>query len=330
MKEYNKRGTLTEKEWEELASIFSGEKEGIKDPSSLKNDIGETEMQWRKLGSMEKGDRIDVDKAWSNVYARISDTTSELDKPVVSLFRRSSFLKIAAAILVILSIGTVTIMKNRNLISDEIAFVTGEDQRNLRVDLPDGSTVFLNRNSKLSYDAEFGESSRKVTLTGEAFFDISPDTQKPFTIDAGKASVTVVGTSFSVITENENSEVEVFVKTGKVMLVEKSGIQSVQLEPGFIGKKESGVLSKAVNNDPNYLAWNTGRLDYNNEKLSVVFRDLKKYYNIDIIADDPSILELPWTSPIDYEYRDKIIQLICTSFNLSYSKDGEAYHLSEK
>lgn len=330
MKELNKRGALTDKEWEELASIFSGEKEGATDPSSLKNDISETEMQWRKLGSMEKDDRIDVDKAWNNVYARINDTSSETEKPVVSLFRRNSFLKIAAAVLVILSIGTVTVMKNRHLFSDEIAVVTGDDQRNMKVDLPDGSTVHLNRNSRLTYGAEFGENSRQVSLTGEAFFDISPDRSKPFTIDAGKASVTVVGTSFSVITENENSEVEVFVKTGKVMLAEKSGIQSVELEPGFIGKKESGVLSKTVNNDPNYLAWNTGKLVYNGEKLSVVFKDLKKYYNIDIIADDPSILDFPWTSPIDYEYRDKIIQLICTSFNLSYSKVGESYHLSEK
>lgn len=329
MKEMKKRGTLTDKDWEELASIYSGEKEGSTEPSTLKNDISETEKQWRNLRSMEDG-RIDVDKAWNNVYSRISERADEDDKPVISLFRRSSFLKIAAAALLILSIGTITIMKNRNIISDEIAFVTGDDQRNLRVDLPDGSTVFLNRNSRLTYNAGFGESSRQVSLAGEAFFDITPNREKPFVIDAGKASVTVVGTSFSVLTENENLEVEVFVKTGKVLLSEKTGTQSVELEPGFIGKKESGIIEKSVNNDPNYLAWNTGKLVYNGEKLSVVFRDLKKYYNIDIIADDQAILEFPWTSPIDYEYRDKIIQLICTSFNLSYTKDGEVYHLSEK
>jgi uncharacterized Fe-S cluster protein YjdI len=92
----------------------------------------------------------------------------------------------------------------------------------------------------------------------------------------------------------------------------------------------SKTSGKTLNSDPNYLSWNTGYLDYGGQKLSVVFKDLKRVYNMDIVADDPLILENPWSSPIDNSSQETIIRLICTSFNLSYTKDGNVYHLSKK
>ena len=103
--------------------------------------------------------------------------------------------------------------------SKKITVVAGNDQKNILVSLPDGSKIYLNRNSEFSYRKNFGKHGRNVKLTGEAFFEISPDVSKPFIIDAGKAKVKVVGTSFNVITNNRESAVEVFVKTGKVMLI---------------------------------------------------------------------------------------------------------------
>ena len=112
---------------------------------------------------------------------------------------------------------------------------TSENQKNLQVTLPDGSNIYLNRNTILSYQKNFGRDDRNVTLSGEAFFDIAPDTEKPFIVDAGKASVKVVGTSFNVITNNHDSAVEVFVKTGKVMLSGDTGNRNLEIEPGIYG-----------------------------------------------------------------------------------------------
>ncbi|MGC1390941.1 MAG: FecR domain-containing protein, partial [Bacteroidales bacterium] len=165
---------------------------------------------------------------------------------------------------------------------------------------------------------------------GEAFFEISPDVSKPFIIDAGKAKVKVVGTSFNVITNNRESAVEVFVKTGKVLVVDNSGSQFIQLDPGFVGTVNSKSSAKTLNTNPNYLSWKTGYLDYSGQKLSVVFSDLKRVYNMDIVADDPLILDNPWRSPIVNANEETIINLICRSFNLGYRKDGNVYHLSKK
>ncbi|MCX6333058.1 MAG: FecR family protein [Bacteroidia bacterium] len=275
---------------------------------------------------------IDIDRAWNKVYSRMDKEPATLLLNTDSqVFFRSMFMKIAAGILVLIGLGIGSIyIVNSDSLSKTIIASTGDDQKNQIVSLPDGSFITLNRNTKLTYLSNFGKKSRQVSLTGEAFFEISADVSKPFTIDAGKASVKVVGTSFNVITDNAVSEVEVFVTSGKVMLYDNSGKRDLTLVPGDIGTMDSNRSGKTLNQDPNYMSWNTEKLEYNGQTLHIVFSDLKRVYNMDIKADDPSILDNTWTSPIDIQSRDTIIRLICTSFNLSYSKDGNVYHLSKK
>jgi transmembrane sensor len=275
---------------------------------------------------------INVDRAWNKVQARIHEQASVvIMQSERQLFNRSNFIRIAAAILVIIGLGTTAIyIGNTDILSKTVITSTGDDQKNQKISLPDGSIITLNRNTLLSYKSNFGKRNRLVSLSGEAFFEISADASRPFTIDAGKASVEVVGTSFNVITDNTDSAVEVFVRSGKVLLSDNSGNRDLILEPGDIGTMDSDHAEKSLNKNPNYMSWNTGMLDYDGQSLDVVFKDLKRVYNMDIKTDDPSILSNRWTSPIDIQSRDTIIRLICTSFNLSYSKDGNVYHLSRK
>lgn len=301
MKEMNSKEKIFDKEWEELAVSFS---EG----------------------------EVDVDKAWNKLEGRISETElheKENKRPVRRL--TGIFIRIAAVALILVGLGfTAVYLKNNGIFSKEIIAVTGNDEKNLLVELPDGSKIFLNRNTQLSYRSDFGKSRRNVKLTGEAFFEISHDASTPFIIDAGKAFVRVVGTTFNVISSNAGSDVEVYVTTGKVILSDKSESRSMDLEPGYIGNMDLKTSAKTMNENPNYLAWKTGKLVYTGQKLDVVIKDLKRVYNMDIVADDPSILENPWSSPIENGTQETIILIICRSFNLSFTKDGDVYHLVKK
>jgi transmembrane sensor len=335
MKEINNTERFTDKEWEELASLLSEEKSESKDLLNrfMAEDDHNVGNKWKELNDMRSEKKINVDKAWNNVHARLKENGLETaNEPVRIGYYRANFLRIAAVGLILLSLGfTAVYLNNNDAFSKKISVLTGDDQRNLEVSLPDGSKVVLNRNSEFSYHENFGKHNRNVKLSGEAFFDIKHDDAKPFIIDAGKARVKDVGTSFNVITTNEESAVEVFVKTGKVMLSANSGSKSLILDPGFIGKMDSEKSEKSVNDNPNYLSWNTGHLEYTNQKLAVVFKDLKRVFNMDIFADDPAILENPWHSPIDDNLKqDDIIRMICLSFNLSFTKDGSKYRLSKK
>jgi transmembrane sensor len=334
MKEMNKKERFSEKEWEELASLLSEEKGEQTDLLNrfIDEDIANTGKQWKALKNMNGEKEINVDKAWKNVYSRMKDNGLKTDNgPARIGFMRSTFMRVAAVALVVLSLSTTAVyLNNSGAFSKKIVLTTGNDQKNLLVPLPDGSRLFLNRNSELSYRANFGKHSRDVKLNGEAFFEISADASKPFTIDAGNARVKVVGTSFNVISKNAESAVEVYVKTGKVMLSDNSGSKTILLDPGFVGTMDSNISGKTININQNYLSWNTGLLVYQGQKLDVVFKDLKRVYNMDIVADDPGILENLWTSPIDNQTQETIIRLICASFNLSYVKDGTVFHLAKK
>jgi ferric-dicitrate binding protein FerR (iron transport regulator) len=334
MKEMNNTGRFTDKEWEMLASILSGEKAEDTDliKKFMDEDSQNTADKWKEIKDMNNEKEIDIEKAWKNVSSKLQQADLKTDpgkSRIISI--RPAFIRIAAAALILLSVGSVAFfLVGSGALNKKIAYATGNDQKNLLIELPDGSSIFLNRNSELTYRKSFGSKSRDVKLKGEAFFNIAADASNPFIIDAGNARVKVLGTSFNVITSNENSEVEVFVKTGKVLLTGSDDSHSIELDPGYIGKTDSEKTTKSINKNPNYLSWNTGLLVYNGQTLDIVFKDLKRVYNMDIIADDISILENRWTSPIDNQTRETIIRLICVSFNLGYTQDGNVYHLVKK
>jgi transmembrane sensor len=322
-----------DRDWEKLASLLSDEKG---EPSDLlgqfiAEDSSETVKKWKELRIMSDEKEIDVNKAWHNIEARIfEDQEAVYERPVKNLFR-SSLIRVAASALVLLSLGFAALyIVNPDILSRKVTIATNSDQKNIQVKLPDGSLIYLNRNSEFSYRSNFGARNRNVSLRGEAFFEIAPDPAKPFVIDAGAARVKVIGTSFNVLTKNNDAAVEVFVRTGKVMLSDNSGSKSIALDPGYIGTMDRETSAKKLNDNPNYLSWKTGLLVYNGQKLDVVFSDLKRVYNMDIEVADSTILENRWTSPIDNQPQETIIRLICASFNLSYSKDGNVYHLMRK
>jgi transmembrane sensor len=334
MKEMINTGKFTDREWEEIASTLSGEKEGRPELMDrfMAEDNNEVEKKWKGLRTMNEDKDINVDNAWNKVSSRIDTAGAAEDRePVKFILLRSTFMRVAAVALILLGISTAALyFISSDSLSRKIVVATSNSQVNYRVSLPDGSSIFLNRNSELTYRSNFGRHSRAVALEGEAFFDIAHDPSKPFTIDAGKASVRVVGTSFNVITNNPDSAVEVFVRTGKVMLSDNTGNKSLLLEPGYVGTIDSKISEKKINSNPNYLSWQTKKLDYNGQTLDVVFRDLKRVYNMDIVADDPSILNETWSITIDNKSQEIIIQLICGSFILGYSQDGNVYHLVRK
>jgi transmembrane sensor len=275
--------------------------------------------------------QINTDSAWDKVRSRIGGEEIFSEAPHSGKkSNRFIYLRIAAAVVLIIGLGAgFFYIRNSTIIGNRMVVASGADERNVEVTLPDGSKAWLNRNSKLTYSKNPGIKIRNVKLTGEAFFEISPDASRPFTIDAGKANVTVIGTSFNVITSNRDNEVEVFVKTGKVLLSDPSGTHNIMLEPGSVGTLSESGLKSSYNENRNYMAWKTDTLVYQGEKLENVFADLKRVFNINISADDPEINNNSLTTTFFSLPEDTIIQVICSSFNLRYQKDGSVYYLTK-
>lgn len=319
---------FTDQYWERLAARFSGEETTGDEFSG--NVSSETEKMleryWKSAGSEINSEEINIESAWNIVRSKIS---SEKVHPHQAGVRKSIslYLRIAAAVLLLAALGAVTyVLYDKAVSGSRIIIATGEEEKNREIVLPDGSKVWLNHSSEISYSKNWNRTGRKVTLSGEGYFNIVPDEKNPFSVDAGKAEIKVVGTSFNVITRNLEGEVEVFVESGKVLLADEKG-GSILLEPGYIGTTAPGRLNKTLNNNRNYLSWKTSLLVYEGTNLTDVFRDLKRAYNIDISVADSSILDKTITAVFNNDPEETIIRVICTTFNLSYIRDGKHFHL---
>lgn len=205
-----------------------------------------------------------------------------------------------------------------------------------RFELPDGSFVSLNANSKLYFPSKFENDLREVTIEGEAFFEIKPDKDSPFMINAGKAQIKVLGTSFSVNAYPDNSQVEVVVETGTVELRNK--MKDMKLIENLIlnsGEKGSlillnNTLEKTTNQDPNFLSWKTRILVFKSSKLKTVFENLRKAYHVEIKVNDPLIEELLLTAQFNDYSLEFIFDIIENTFNIDIQENSGNYLVNRK
>jgi ferric-dicitrate binding protein FerR (iron transport regulator) len=196
--------------------------------------------------------------------------------------------------------------------------------------------VTLNSNSKLQFPKKFKNNFREVTITGEAFFDVQPNPEKPFVINAGNAQIKVLGTSFNVSAYPENETLEVVVETGTVQVVSTEKLNTLEtaeilLKPGEKGTfvNSLGTLEKGLNSDPNYLAWKTHNLVFENTPLNEVVHYLNKTYHTDIQLKGKNLNNLVLTAQFEKKPIEFILNVVQITFGLQLEQNNDIYILSE-
>jgi ferric-dicitrate binding protein FerR (iron transport regulator) len=314
------------KYWDLIAKYFANEcidkeidvlNQWIEQSTEHKNLFNEVKNDLKIINKYKAMERVNVDSAWDNLKSRIeADEQHEEKKRRILNFNR--VLKYAAMILVIAGLGFLfTKVYQENFGYYTFAEYTADNEISNEIVLPDGTKVYLNENSSLKYPDEFDGTQRKVKLTGEAFFDVAKNKEKPFIIDVKKAEIRVLGTSFNVRTNIDNSEVEVYVETGIVEISrKKSGENNILVDPGNVGIVTQSEIKKQKNLDPNILAWKTKNIVFREEHLVNVFNTLSRVYHVDIHAEDEEILNYRLTSTFSKQDIESVMEVICATFNL--------------
>lgn len=269
---------------------------------------------------------VNTDAAWQKLSGRIE----EAEKPVMLPMKKTGMRRLLIAASLIPLLILVYVFLFRDTEPRLLSVTTGKDKQ--EITLPDGSKVVLNVNSTLTYPEEFESGNREISLTGEAFFTVSPDKARPFIVNTGQTFVKVTGTSFNVRNDSKSRQVEVFVKTGKVFLVLKDNTDSIALLPGNKGVYNPGsdLLRIDTTSTENDLFWMDRILVYRKTPLNMVFEELGECYGIDIIAEDSTIGELKLTSTFSNQPADEILDVIALSFNLNVSRSGKQYTIGLK
>jgi ferric-dicitrate binding protein FerR (iron transport regulator) len=262
---------------------------------------------------------INIDKEWSRFVSAIS----EKKVPVRAIVPENSsrlWLRIAAALLLLFVSGFIINYFVFN--NTEIQFQSGNST--LPVVLSDGSKIILNKNSRLSYASNFGEKDRRVTLKGEAFFDVERNTLKPFVIAVNQAEVEVLGTSFNVQGYDDRKEIEVIVQTGVVRFSVQQENRDVELMAGQKGvySKAARKLISGVNEDLNFLSWNTRKIVFVENDLRSVVETLNETYQVNIILPATIPATCVVTVTFDHQTLESVLNVLKTTLNLTYKING--------
>ena len=259
------------------------------------NMFDEFKQVWDSSSVKSNSQKIDVNKAW-NIFKDRTDfddalntentTHVEVVKPIIS--KQLYFYSSAVAAIALVMFSFYLFFNNDTTVELQNSTALYTDI-NSPVILPDGSSVTLNKHSSVNYPNVFADLNRNVNFTGEAFFDVSHNPEKPMIIAADNVRVKVLGTSFNLCNYVEDDEITVYLETGKILFysvdeIDGSIIEQIVLTPGQKGiyNKNTGSISKRnfVNN--NHIAWKTGVLDFVNAPLSDVIKQLEHTYNITV------------------------------------------------
>lgn len=204
----------------------------------------------------------------------------------------------------------------------EYATAIGEQ---LEIELPDGSRVQLNTDSRLS--VRFDDSGRHVSLMrGEAHFTVAPNQELPFLVRAGAGVVRAVGTAFAVRTRFQ--DVEVLVTEGKVRVANSDGEVAADLSRGETVSYDENSLTpvqtlseEAVTRR---LAWQEGMLAFEEDTLARVIEEMSRYSSERIVLTDPTLAELTIAGYFRAGEVEPLLALLEANFKVEIERDGPA------
>ena len=285
---------------------------------------------WSVSAGYDEPYSADVSLAWGKVESRLSgaDEASGSGGPgrIIGLPRRWLFR--AAAILLVALLAAYGIWRNP-IGRVQPAVVTTEAGEKRRVELPDGSLVWLNENSELRYAEDFSE--RKVVLNGEGFFEVTHRDNAPFAILSGASRTTVLGTSFNLRAYPGEEQVEVTVATGKVLLEKiKSSKEQVLLTAGEAGvyEKRKDQILKVETPTANADAWKEQRLLFSETPLRQVLRDLERYFGVTFEVTNERILNCTFSisTPFEQPALDEVLMVMEPAMALQIEQAREGHY----
>lgn len=157
-----------------------------------------------------------------------------------------------------------------------------------QVTLPDGTNIWLNAASKLSYPVSFaGQQNRTVELTGEAYFEVAKDKAHPFIVKNGQQQIRVLGTHFNISSYADDGAVRTTLLEGSVE-VSSAGSRSI-LKPGQESMIKDRQITVAQANIDAVMAWKNAMFIFDHDRLESIMRKISRWYDVDIVYQDPEL-----------------------------------------
>ncbi|MBV4310706.1 DUF4974 domain-containing protein [Bacteroides thetaiotaomicron] len=246
---------------------------------------------WFSAVSREAASVYDKDKAFENFRNRV-ESQKEIQSTSRRGFSLSALWRYAAVVAIIIAVGCISYWQGEVNVKDTFADISVEAPlgSKTKLYLPDGTLVWLNAGSRMTYSQGFGVDNRKVELEGEGYFEVKRNEKIPFFVKTKDLQLQVLGTKFNFRDYPEDHEVVVSLLEGKVGLnnllrEEKEAVLSP--DERAVLNKANGLLTVESVTASNASQWTDGYLFFDEELLSDIAKELERSYNVKIhIAND--------------------------------------------
>jgi len=339
--------------WQLVARVLNGEAsvaeqqelfEILRHDETLQQQYDLLTRIWKeKEGVADLHDKEAAQSAISRIISKAENENEYFGLPQNrNRFGKRKIWMVAASALVI-TVSAWLLLANRSadksdkLKGEAIESKKGSKTRSM---LPDGTTVWLNAGSKLSYDGDFRGAVRNVILEGEAFFEVIKDAKRPFIVHTSGIDIKVLGTAFNVKSYPEDKTVETTLYRGsvKVFREEESEDKAIQLKPNeklILAKKAANttqqlsdqVKPSTVNppaanftiahidstkkeNERLETAWLYSRLEFRGDNFEELARKLERWYNITIIFTDENVKQLAFNGSFENETVEQVFKYL--------------------
>lgn len=233
--------------------------------------------------------------------------------------------KVAAIIVVVLCGAYYWMSQEPSLEKASLQSIYVPAGQRAEIMLADGTKVWLNSRSTLTFPGSFDSDIRNVKLDGEGYFAVTKNADKPFIVETNKCNIKVLGTEFNVLAYATDSLWETSLLEGTVeILVPGKVTGGMKLEPNTVATLKGNKLVKELIKEPEYFLWREGLLCFNNISVGDMIEKLKLYYGVDIVVNNTKILNNHYTG----KFRTKdgvehVLKVLRLNNRFTYTKDDE-------
>ncbi|UCS95439.1 FecR domain-containing protein [Echinicola marina] len=314
------KGMDSKVDWEEVLAWFPHLQHNAKEARKIINKLNfEQEQSPERISELQRRINKKIDQSEnSKKEAQIVALHDRKTHYQYKSQRSNSWAWVASvAVLIIGFIGMWIWEDTREDIPEfkEVPYVTKSTEKGqkLTTRLSDGTIVTLNSVSQIYFEEIFNDTVRMVTLKGEAFFDVAKDS-RPFRVKSNGTVTTALGTSFNI--KQEKERVSISLVTGKVgvNMVSNTGMkESTLLIPGeqvAVDVKDKISFVKGKFDESDVLAWKRGILSFNKSNSEEVWRELEKWYGVEIAIQGEKIKKQDWnyTGSFDNESLENVLE----------------------
>ena len=260
--------------------------------------------------------------------ALFTETKKQKRERVVSGARILKMLRwsarIAAVVIVAVSFGYLWKDFQYNKVA-QIQTVSVPAGQRAQITLADGTIVWLNAQSTLSYAFDFGRNERNVELDGEAYFEVAKNKEIPFNVNTEANQVRVVGTHFNVCAYKGSHEFEATLVEG-IVDIYANGIQQplARLEKNEVFTSINGKYGKTILPSYDYLRWKEGLYCFDDAPFDVLLGKLEKYYKVKIVVQNPKVLNYRCTGKFkEQDGVEHVLKVIQKDHKFKYSMSAE-------